>query len=184
MKVRYLGYVIALQTAFAFSAEPATDAAGAAAEAQIRATLAAVTKGYHDRSADAATSLYVNDDQLLLFDLIPPLQQKGFKGVHRSAETLFAGTLGPVTMEYSDVFIVVDGRHAYLRAFCHAAMTMKDNSKVDILQRVTDVFENRSGRWLVILEHASVPIDLKSGLGYLHADKSGPGVPFKSLQGH
>jgi ketosteroid isomerase-like protein len=41
--------------------------------------------------------------------------------------------------------------------------TDKQGKKLDMTLRVTDVYQRIRGRWLVIHEHVSVPVDLDTG---------------------
>jgi len=43
------------------------------------------------------------------------------------------------------------------------AGTDKQGKKLDLTVRVTDVYKKTRGRWLIIHEHVSVPVDLDTG---------------------
>jgi ketosteroid isomerase-like protein len=49
----------------------------------------------------------------------------------------------------------------------HAAWNDKDGKKVEIAVRVTDGFQKIDGKWLIVHEHVSVPIDLNTGMADL-----------------
>jgi ketosteroid isomerase-like protein len=41
--------------------------------------------------------------------------------------------------------------------------TDKHGKKLDLTLRVTDVYQKMRGRWFVVHEHVSVPVDLDTG---------------------
>jgi ketosteroid isomerase-like protein len=52
------------------------------------------------------------------------------------------------------------GAVAYSHSIQQTQLTRKDGSKLDVVARVTDVYRNMGGRWLIVEEHVSVPVDL------------------------
>jgi ketosteroid isomerase-like protein len=50
------------------------------------------------------------------------------------------------------------------------AGTDKQGKKLDLSVRVTDVYKKARGRWLIINEHVSVPVDLDAGMPDLRSD--------------
>jgi DNA-binding transcriptional ArsR family regulator len=51
----------------------------------------------------------------------------------------------------------------HLRVLANAGVVRKQGKKLDLTVRVTDVYKKAQGRWLVIHEHVSVPVDLETG---------------------
>ncbi len=43
------------------------------------------------------------------------------------------------------------------------SFTDKQGKKLDLTVRVTDVYKKAQGRWSIVHEHVSVPVDLDSG---------------------
>jgi len=75
---------------------------------------------------------------------------------------MFAAFPGPLTFSISDLNITVVGTVAYSHSIQQGQLTRKDGTKLDVVARVTDVYRNLSGRWLIVEEHVSVPVDLDS----------------------
>jgi SnoaL-like domain len=70
---------------------------------------------------------------------------------------------GPVTVELTDLDVAADRNLAYSHSIQHVAGTDKQGKKLDLTVRVTDVYKKARGRWLIIHEHVSVPVDLDAG---------------------
>lgn len=45
----------------------------------------------------------------------------------------------------------------------HLTGKRKDGNAMDVTMRITDVLRKSSGKWLIVHEHVSVPVDLDSG---------------------
>ncbi len=67
---------------------------------------------------------------------------------------------GPITVELSDLDVATDRNLAYSHSIQRVAGTDKQGKKLDLTVRVTDVYKKARGRWLIIHEHVSVPVDL------------------------
>jgi len=52
---------------------------------------------------------------------------------------------------------------AYSHSIVHFACVNGDNTKLDLILRVTDGYANFGGKWLISHEHISVPVDLATG---------------------
>ena len=86
-------------------------------------------------------------------------------GVDREAgwqdwQKFFGSFEGPITVELSDLDVVADRNLAYSHSIQHVAGTDKQGKKLDLTVRVTDVYKKAHGRWQIIHEHVSVPVDL------------------------
>ncbi len=66
-------------------------------------------------------------------------------------------------MEMSDVFIEGDKRYAYGHNIQHMTCTASGGQKLDVTFRVTDAYKKIDGKWLIVHEHVSVPVDLETG---------------------
>jgi len=63
----------------------------------------------------------------------------------------------------TDLDVVADRNLAYSHSIQHVAGTDKQGKKLDLTVRVTDVYKKARGRWLIVHEHVSVPVDLDTG---------------------
>jgi ketosteroid isomerase-like protein len=70
---------------------------------------------------------------------------------------------GPIKFTVSDLSVTTDGKIAYGHNIQHLTGTMTDGSPADMTVRVTDVYRKIDGKWLIVQEHVSVPIDFSAG---------------------
>ncbi len=156
-------------------ADPSSD------DAAIRAALAYITKAYVAKDAKAAMAPY--SASVVTFDIMPPLQAVGFERNLETTQTVLDATVGPFTVDYSDINITVDHNHAYGRYIVHVAGKLKDGRQIDMLERTTDVWQKIKGKWLIVHEHNSVPIDMVTGKANMKAPMGGVAVPFEPPNG-
>jgi ketosteroid isomerase-like protein len=72
---------------------------------------------------------------------------------------------GPITScEISDLSITTSGKLGFTHCILHATWNDKDGKEVKIAVRVTDGFQKIDGKWLIVHEHVSVPVDLNTGM--------------------
>jgi ketosteroid isomerase-like protein len=75
-------------------------------------------------------------------------------------------SIGPITsFEGKNLTFNVDGNLAYGYSFQHHLVTTKTGGPRDVTVRVTDVYRKNSGKWLIIQEYVSVPVDPRTGKG-------------------
>jgi len=135
---------------------------GAKADAQsdIKALEDQFVAAFRAKDVDAIMKVYVPDQTLFVFDVIPPRQYVGADAYRKDWQG-FLGTLnGPITVELTDLAIVSDHNLAYGHSIQHVAGTDKQGKAMDLMVRVTDVYKKIKGHWLIIHEHVSVPVDL------------------------
>jgi len=107
--------------------------------------------------------VYAPGRDLFVFDVTPPRQHVGWADYKADWEGLFKEFSGPIQFSISDLSIVVAGTVAYGHSIQHALFTRANGSKVDAVVRVTDVYRKIRGRWLIVQEHVSVPVDFDTG---------------------
>lgn len=130
---------------------------------QIEALIQRYHKGFNARDANAMMANYAPGDQLFVFDVIPPRQYAGWDAYKKVFEGLFSMFPGPVVHTISDLSLTVVGTVAYSHRIEDARFTAKDGSVVQLVVRVTDVYRRINGKWLVVQEHVSVPVDPGTG---------------------
>jgi uncharacterized protein (TIGR02246 family) len=100
---------------------------------------------------------------LFVFDLAPPRQYVGQAAYKKDWENLFAGTTGPMKFSVSDLSVTVVGTVAYGHSIQSVNWTGKNGKPGAMVVRVTDVYRKTGGKWLIVQEHVSVPVDLDTG---------------------
>jgi len=133
-------------------------------EQEIRALEQRFAAAFKAKDVNAIMSGYVADESLFVFDVVPPRQYIGAKAYRKDWEDFFAAFPGPVdTFEISDLSVMTDGKLGFSHSIQRAVLTDKDGKKADIAFRLTDVYRKMNGKWLIIHEHVSVPVDLATG---------------------
>ena len=106
-------------------------------------------------------AVYAQD--VFVFDVIPPREYPTWGAYKKDWEGLFAEFPGPVTNTVSDLHITVVGSVAYTRSIDDGTLTGKDGSKMHLVVRSTDVLRKSNGKWHIVQEHNSFPVDPTTG---------------------
>ena len=142
----------------AFCAPVMADAGG-----DIRALEERFVAALKTKDLDAIMKVYAPDQTLVVFDVVPPRQYVGAAAYRKDWQTFLDSFAGPVTVELTDLDVAADRNLAYSHSIQRVAGTDKQGKKLDLTVRVTDVYKKARGRWLIIHEHVSVPVDLDAG---------------------
>jgi uncharacterized protein (TIGR02246 family) len=128
--------------------------------ADIRALEERFVAAFKAKDPDAIMKVYAPGQTLVVFDVVPPRQYVGAAAYRKDWQTFFDSLDGPITVELTDLDIVADRNLAYSHSIQRVAGTDKQGKKLDLTVRVTDIYKKAHGRWLIIHEHVSVPVDL------------------------
>jgi len=137
--------------------------ARADAASDIKAVQDAFSNAVKAKDIDGIMKYYVPDESLVVFDVVPPRQYVGAAAYRRDWQEFLDSIQGPVTFETTDYSVSADTNLAFARSIQRVAGKTKDGGDFDLTTRVTDVFKKIDGKWLVVHEHLSVPVDLASG---------------------
>lgn len=116
---------------------------------------------FNRRDVDAIMAVY--SPQVFAFDAVPPREYPTWNAYKRDWESLFAMFPGPVSNAISELNITVVGPVAYSRYIDATTFTGKDGSKTHFVVRTTDVLRKEKGKWLIVQEHSSFPVDPATG---------------------
>jgi ketosteroid isomerase-like protein len=114
------------------------------------------------KDVNAIMKEYAPGAGLFVFDVIPPRQYAGWDAYQKDWQETFAAFPGPAKFSISDLSVTVVGAVGYGHSIQQSELTRKDGSKLDVVVRVTDVYRKLHGRWLIVQEHVSVPVDIDS----------------------
>jgi ketosteroid isomerase-like protein len=92
--------------------------------------------------------------------VVPPRQYVGAAAYCKDWQDFLGSFDGPITVELTDLDILADRNLAYSHSIQRVAGTDKQGKKLDLIVRVTGVYKKARGRWHLIHEHVSVPVDL------------------------
>ena len=137
--------------------------ANADARADIKALEDRFIAAFKAKDIDAIMRVYVPDQTLFVFDIVPPRQYVGAAAYRKDWQEFLDNFDGPITVELSELAIASDRSLAYGHSIQRVVGTDKQGKKIDLTVRVTDVYKKIKGNWLVVHEHVSVPVDLDTG---------------------
>jgi uncharacterized protein (TIGR02246 family) len=114
------------------------------------------------KDVDAIMKVYAPGQTLVVFDVVPPRQYVGAAAYRKDWQTFLGSFDGPIAVDLTDLDIGVDRNLAYSHSIQRVTGTDKQGKKLDLTVRVTDVYQKVRGRWLIVHEHVSVPVDLET----------------------
>ena len=132
-------------------------------EQEIRALEDRFAAAFNAKDLDAIMKFYVPGNDLFVFDVGVPRQHVGWDDYKKDWQDFLALFSGPVQFTVSDLSITSDGMIAYGHSIQHVSGKATDGSTIDMTVRLTDVYRKIDGKWLIVQEHVSVPIDFSSG---------------------
>lgn len=127
---------------------------------EVRHVIDQWVNALHDRDVTARTSNYASD--VLLFDVINPLQHRGLDALRSRLSAWLSTFQGPVGCEVRDLTISAGDDVA----FCHMLNRFSGTTAggpLDMWVRFTVGFHKVEGRWSVTHEQTSVPFDAETG---------------------
>ena len=143
-------------TALARPEPPVADKADAAvADAAVRAVDQAWVAAFEKGDADALAALYADD--AIVMDPGPRMVIKGREAIRASFAEM-AGTTSNVKMTLSDHQVTIRGEVAWVTVLWEMSAHDKgSNQTLTMKGRASSVMEKRDGKWLYVVDHASVP---------------------------
>ena len=156
-------FVTALTILIALASPNLAATARADAKADIKALEDRLVAAIKAKDVDAIMKVYVPDQSLVVFDVVPPRQYVGAAAYRKDWQEFLAMFNGPITFEISDLDTMAGDDLAYSHSIQRVAGTDKKGNKIDLTVRVTDGYKKLGGNWLIVHEHVSVPVDLDTG---------------------
>jgi len=101
--------------------------------------------------------LFAKDPDLIFFD-ITPLKYNGWGEYEKGVAVVFADYQSLKCTVNDDAHGGRSGNQAWTAGTISVHGVKKDGSVDDFSMRTTEVWEKRAGKWLIIHEHASVPM--------------------------
>ena len=135
---------------------PAADADKAA----IQSLDNTYNEGFNSEDVNKVMSVYAPGKQLFVFDVVPPREYTSWKAYKKDFEGLFSAFPGPMKNTISEQTIHVVGPVAYGHNIQTGEFVGKDGKTVNVVVRTTDIYRKLNGKWLIVEEHNSVPVDL------------------------
>jgi len=140
-------------------------------EAAIRALEARFGAAFNAGDIDAMIKNYIPDKTLVVFDVVPRSDHFGADAYRKAWVDFFTHFRGRPKIAITDLGITVEGNLGFSHSIQHVTGTDLQGHPVDRTVRVTDGYRKIGGNWLIVLEHVSVPVDLKTGKADLTAKR-------------
>jgi ketosteroid isomerase-like protein len=102
----------------------------------------------------------------VVYDLYAPGVYRGTRQIYDGFEQQFAQGQS-LTGAIPDMNVLSDGNFACAAMQIHFDFTMKNGTKGSITLRQLDAFKKIGGKWLIVQQHISFPMDPKTGMGLL-----------------
>ena len=132
-------------------------------DAAIRAVEDRFAAAFNAGDIDAMMKNYIPGNSLVVFDVVPPRQHLGADAYRKAWEGFFRHFRGTPKIAITDIGITVEGNVGFSHSIQHVTGTDTQGHAVDRTVRVTDGYRKIAGKWLIVLEHVSVPVDLATG---------------------
>jgi ketosteroid isomerase-like protein len=120
-------------------------------------------KAFEAKDVDGVMAMYAPGSALTAYDIVPPLQFKGADAYRKDYSVFFSQFSGPLQVETPDMHIDVNGDTAFVYGLERITGKTTGGAPVDMWLRYTEGLKNIGGRWLVVHEHISVPVDMATG---------------------
>lgn len=128
--------------------------------AQINAIYQQFGAGVRHKDPKAIMALYVRGNSLFVFDVSPPREHVGWQSYYDDWKGFFASVKGGLTFSISELNVAVSGDVAYTRSIQTLTGNMGNLRAITV--RVTDVLRKTDGKWLIVQEHVSVPVNFQT----------------------
>jgi ketosteroid isomerase-like protein len=125
----------------------------------------------NEKNLNAVMAVYAPGNSLFVFDVVgPPSVHSGWDQYREAFKHMFAAIDGPLRLTMSDLDVEVSGDVAYSRSLQRVAgVHAKGRKPFDYTVRVTDVYRKIDGKWLIVQEHLSLPIERDTFTPMLHS---------------
>lgn len=135
---------------------------------EIRALLQRWAKAAERRDVNGVMSIYLPGDELVAYDLVPPLAYRGTDAYRKDYESFFAQYKGPLKVEYRDLHVIAGPEVGFSYALEKISGTLVDGTASEMWIRVTEGYRHVNGRWYAVHDHVSVPTNLITGQALLN----------------
>ena len=109
------------------------------------------------RGQDRAGIRANHADDILMFDVPPPLRSRGIAEYMATWELFFGSVEEPVVFNLTDVEITAGIDVAFATAIGHCVNIDKSSQREPLTFRLTMGLRKMAGRWVVTHEHHSLP---------------------------
>lgn len=109
------------------------------------------------RAKDYPTILADHADDLLMFDVPPPMESRGLDAYRATWDLFFGAAPEPVAFDIQRLDVVAGGDTAYAVALMRCAEWAADGERIPLDFRLTLGLRKSDDRWIIHHEHHSIP---------------------------
>jgi uncharacterized protein (TIGR02246 family) len=135
----------------------------ASSEVEIKALYDQWAKAFEAKDIDSIMAVYAPGDDLIAYDLVPPLQYKGREAYRKDYMEFLSQYDGPLHVEYRDMRVISSGDVGFIHAVERITGKLKSGQATDVWVRATSGVRKINGKWLIVHDHISVPADFETG---------------------
>ena len=130
-------------------------------EAAIRELIDRFANAFRVKDVDGCMSVFA--PEIVSYDILPPLQAVGAETFVSHWQEFFGSYQGQIDVEFPDVTIAAGDDVAFSYCLHRIAGTLKTGQKTDFWLRWTAGWRKSNGKWRIVHEQVSVPVDFRSG---------------------
>jgi uncharacterized protein (TIGR02246 family) len=130
-------------------------------EAELRECIEERIRAVRAKDVERLMGGYARD--VVTFDVVVPLANKGADAVRRRVVDWFSSFETPIDYEIRDVDLSVDGDLAFDHHVTRVRGTNTSGARIDMWFRETAGYKKIDGRWKITHQHSSVPFDMATG---------------------
>ena len=134
-------------------------------ESEVRTVIDALADAVRARDVDAMLALCAPN--VVVFDLLPPLAHEGTDAVEGAWVAPLQSLEGQAEYEIEHLDVAVGGDVAFGHALTPFGGTTKEGGRTHAWLRSTLGFRRLDGRWKLVHQHVSAPIDMETGRALL-----------------
>lgn len=109
------------------------------------------------RSKDYDGVLRHHADDVLMFDVPPPLHSNGLAAYRRTWDLFFASSRDPVAFDLTDTTVTAGSDVAFVTAIVRCSETDSHGAHPELKVRLTIGLRKVDGEWKIVHEHHSIP---------------------------
>lgn len=128
--------------------------------AQINAIYQQFGTALRHKDVNGIMALYIRGNDLFVFDVSTPREHVGWQSYYDDWKGFFASVKGGLTFNISELNVTISGDVAYTRSIQTLTGNMGNVRALKV--RVTDVLRKTGGKWLIVQEHVSVPVNFQT----------------------
>jgi ketosteroid isomerase-like protein len=128
--------------------------------AAITALYQQFATAFRHKDLNAIMAFYPRDNTLFVFDVGTPREHVGWESYRADWKGFFNSITGSPKFSIGELGITISGDVAYTHSIQSFTGTMGNLHALTV--RVTDVLRKINGKWLIVQEHVSVPINFET----------------------